>query len=315
MEFKHYSVLRDETIEQLNIKPDGIYVDGTLGGAGHSYEICKRLSEKGRLIGIDQDEDAISAASKRLEEFKDRVTIVRSNYSDMKNVLRELGIEKVDGIILDLGVSSFQLDTPERGFTYRSEDAPLDMRMDNRNPLTAKDIVNTYSEMELFRIIRDYGEDRFAKNIAKHIVKAREKSPINTTGELNEIIKAAIPQKVRATGGHPSKRTYQAIRIELNHELDVLQDNLDDMIELLNDEGRICIITFHSLEDRIVKSNFKKNENPCTCPSNFPVCVCGNKSKGHVVTRKPILPSKEELQENSRSKSAKLRVFEKEINE
>ena len=315
MEFKHYSVLRDETIEQLNIKPDGIYVDGTLGGAGHSYEICKRLSEKGRLIGIDQDEDAISAASKRLEEFKDRVTIVRSNYSDMKNVLRELGIEKVDGIILDLGVSSFQLDTPERGFTYRSEDAPLDMRMDNRNPLTAKDIVNTYSEMELFRIIRDYGEDRFAKNIAKHIVKAREKSPINTTGELNEIIRAAIPQKVRATGGHPSKRTYQAIRIELNHELDVLQDNLDDMIELLNDEGRICIITFHSLEDRIVKSNFKKNENPCTCPSNFPVCVCGNKSKGHVVTRKPILPSQEELQENSRSKSAKLRVFEKEINE
>ena len=315
MEFKHYSVLRDETIEHLNIKPDGIYVDGTLGGAGHSYQICRRLSEKGRLIGIDQDEDAISAASKRLEEFKDRVTIVRSNNSDKKNVLRELGIEKVDGIILDLGVSSFQLDTPERGFTYRSEDAPLDMRMDNRNPLTAKDIVNTYSEMELFRIIRDYGEDRFAKNIAKHIVKAREKSSINTTGELNEIIKAAIPQKVRATGGHPSKRTYQAIRIELNHELDVLQDNLDDMIELLNDEGRICIITFHSLEDRIVKSNFKKNENPCTCPSNFPVCVCGNKSKGHVVTRKPILPSQEELQENSRSKSAKLRVFEKEINE
>lgn len=311
MEFKHYSVLRDETIEELHIKPDGIYVDGTLGGAGHSYEICKRLSDKGRLIGIDQDEDAIAAASKRLEEFKDRVTIVRSNYSDMKNVLRELGIEKVDGIVLDLGVSSFQLDTPERGFTYRSEDAPLDMRMDNRNPLTAKDIVNTYSEMELFRIIRDYGEDRFAKNIAKHIVKAREKNSINTTGELNEIIRAAIPQKVRATGGHPSKRTYQAIRIELNHELDVLQDNLDDMIDLLNDQGRICIITFHSLEDRIVKSNFKKNENPCTCPSNFPVCVCGNKSKGHVVTRKPILPSDEELEVNSRSKSAKLRVFEK----
>ena len=311
MEFKHYSVLRDETIEELHIKPDGIYVDGTLGGAGHSYEICKRLSDKGRLIGIDQDEDAIAAASKRLEEFKDRVTIVRSNYSDMKNVLRELGIEKVDGIVLDLGVSSFQLDTPERGFTYRSEDAPLDMRMDNRNPLTAKDIVNTYSEMELFRIIRDYGEDRFAKNIAKHIVKAREKNSINTTGELNEIIRAAIPQKVRATGGHPSKRTYQAIRIELNHELDVLQDNLDDMIDLLNDQERICIITFHSLEDRIVKSNFKKNENPCTCPSNFPVCVCGNKSKGHVVTRKPILPSDEELEVNSRSKSAKLRVFEK----
>lgn len=316
MEFKHYSVLRDETIRELNIKPDGIYVDGTLGGAGHSIEICKRLSDKGRLIGIDQDSDAIAAASERLKDYKDRVTIVRSNYSDMKNVIHGLGIEKVDGIILDLGVSSFQLDTPERGFTYRVEDAPLDMRMDDRQALTAKDIVNDYSEMDLFRIIRDYGEDRFAKNIAKHIVQARQIKPIETTGELNEIIKASIPSKVRATGGHPSKRTYQAIRIELNHELDVLQDNLDDMIDLLNDKGRICIITFHSLEDRIVKSNFKKNENPCTCPSSFPVCVCGNKSKGHVVTRKPILPSEEELEVNSRSKSAKLRVFEKEfINE
>ncbi len=313
MEFKHYSVLRDETIEELNIKPDGIYVDGTLGGAGHSIEICKRLSEKGRLIGIDQDSDAIAAASERLKDYTDRVTIVRSNYSDMKNVIHNLGIDKVDGIVLDLGVSSFQLDTPERGFTYRVEDAPLDMRMDDRQALTARDIVNDYSEMELFRIIRDYGEDRFAKNIAKHIVQARANKPIETTGELNEIIKAAIPSKVRATGGHPSKRTYQAIRIELNHELDVLQDNLDDMIDLLNDEGRICIITFHSLEDRIVKSNFKKNENPCTCPSNFPVCVCGNKSKGHVITRKPILPSEKELEENSRSKSAKLRVFEKEF--
>ena len=313
MEFKHYSVLRDETIRELNIKPDGIYVDGTLGGAGHSIEICKRLSEKGRLIGIDQDSDAIAAASERLKDYMDRVTIVRSNYSDMKNVIHNLGIDKVDGIVLDLGVSSFQLDTPERGFTYRVEDAPLDMRMDDRQALTARDIVNDYSEMELFRIIRDYGEDKFAKNIAKHIVQARANKPIETTGELNEIIKAAIPSKVRATGGHPSKRTYQAIRIELNHELDVLQDNLDDMIDLLNDEGRICIITFHSLEDRIVKSNFKKNENPCTCPSNFPVCVCGNKSKGHVITRKPILPSEKELEENSRSKSAKLRVFEKEF--
>lgn len=311
MEFNHYSVLRDETIENLNIRPDGIYVDGTLGGGGHSYEICKRLSDKGRLIGIDQDADAIKAASERLAEFKDRVTIVRSNYSDMKNVIADLGIDRVDGIILDLGVSSFQLDTPERGFTYRSEDAPLDMRMDDRQVLTARDIVNDYSEMDLFRIIKDYGEDRFAKNIAKHIVNARAKKPIETTGELNEIIKAAIPQKVRATGGHPSKRTYQAIRIELNHELDVLRDNLDDMIDLLNDEGRICIITFHSLEDRIVKSNFKKNEKPCTCPSNFPVCVCGNKSKGQVITRKPILPSEYELENNSRSKSAKLRVFEK----
>lgn len=310
MEFKHYSVMLNETIEQLNIRPDGIYVDGTLGGAGHSSEIAKRLTT-GRLIGIDQDADAIAAASERLKDYKDKVTIVRSNYAQMKEVLHNLGIEKVDGILLDLGVSSFQLDTPERGFTYRSEDAPLDMRMDDRQKLTARDIVNEYSEMELFRIIRDYGEDRFAKNIAKHIVSAREKKPIETTGELNAIIKGAIPMKVQVTGGHPSKRTYQAIRIELNHELDVLRDNLDDMIELLNDGGRCCIITFHSLEDRIVKSAFKKNENPCTCPSNFPVCVCGNKSRGHVVTRKPILPSEKELEENSRSKSAKLRVFER----
>ena len=310
MEFKHYSVMLNETIEQLNIRPDGIYVDGTLGGAGHSSEIAKRLTT-GRLIGIDQDADAIAAASERLKEYQDKVTIVRSNYAQMKEVLHNLGIEKVDGILLDLGVSSFQLDTPERGFTYRSEDAPLDMRMDDRQKLTARDIVNEYSEMELFRIIRDYGEDRFAKNIAKHIVSAREQKPIETTGELNAIIKGAIPMKVQVTGGHPSKRTYQAIRIELNHELDVLRDNLDDMIELLNDGGRCCIITFHSLEDRIVKSAFKKNENPCTCPSNFPVCVCGNKSRGHVVTRKPILPSEKELEENSRSKSAKLRVFER----
>ena len=310
MEFKHYSVMLNETIEQLNIRPDGIYVDGTLGGAGHSSEIAKRLTT-GRLIGIDQDADAIAAASERLKDYKDKVTIVRSNYAQMKEVLHNLGIEKVDGILLDLGVSSFQLDTPERGFTYRSEDAPLDMRMDDRQKLTARDIVNEYSEMELFRIIRDYGEDRFAKNIAKHIVSAREQKPIETTGELNAIIKGAIPMKVQVTGGHPSKRTYQAIRIELNHERDVLRDNLDDMIELLNDGGRCCIITFHSLEDRIVKSAFKKNENPCTCPSNFPVCVCGNKSRGHVVTRKPILPSEKELEENSRSKSAKLRVFER----
>lgn len=315
MEFNHYSVLRDETIAQLNIRPDGIYVDGTLGGGGHSLEICKRLSDNGRLIGIDQDADAIGAASERLHDFLQKVTIVRSNYADIYNILSELGIHKVDGIVLDLGVSSFQLDTPERGFTYRSEDAPLDMRMDDRQILTARDIVNDYSEMELFRIIRDYGEDRFAKNIAKHIVKARQNKIIETTGELNEIISAAIPQKVRATGGHPSKRTYQAIRIELNHELDVLRDNLDTMIDLLDDKGRICIITFHSLEDRIVKSIFKKNENPCTCPTNFPVCVCGNKSKGKVITRKPILPSKEELEVNRRSKSAKLRVFERSTDE
>jgi|UniRef100_UPI00402A2AFE S-adenosyl-methyltransferase mraW len=311
MEFNHYSVLLNETIENLNIKPDGIYVDGTLGGGGHAYQVASRLSEKGRLIGIDQDADAIAAAGERLKEFGDKITIIRSNYANMKEELHRIGVEKVDGIVLDLGVSSFQLDTPERGFTYRDENAPLDMRMDDRQSLTAKDIVNGYSEMDLYRIIRDYGEDKFAKNIAKHIVQERAKKPIETTGELTEIIRASIPMKVQMTGGHPAKRTFQAIRIELNKELEVLQDNLDDMIDLLNPGGRICIITFHSLEDRIVKTNFKRNENPCTCPSDFPVCVCGKKSKGKVVTRKPILPSEEELEVNSRSKSAKLRVFER----
>jgi 16S rRNA (cytosine1402-N4)-methyltransferase len=311
MEFKHYSVLLNETIENLNIKPDGIYVDGTLGGGGHAYQVASRLSEKGRLIGIDQDADAIAAAGERLKEFGDKITIIRSNYANMKEELHRIGVEKVDGIVLDLGVSSFQLDTPERGFTYRDENAPLDMRMDDRQSLTAKDIVNGYSEMDLYRIIRDYGEDKFAKNIAKHIVQERAKKPIETTGELTEIIRASIPMKVQVTGGHPAKRTFQAIRIELNKELEVLQNNLDDMIDLLNPGGRICIITFHSLEDRIVKTNFKRNENPCTCPSDFPVCVCGKKSKGKVVTRKPILPSEEELEVNSRSKSAKLRVFER----
>ena len=311
MEFNHYSVLRNETIENLNIKPDGIYVDGTLGGGGHAYQVASRLSEKGRLIGIDQDADAIAAAGERLKEFGDKITIIRSNYANMKEELHRIGVEKVDGIVLDLGVSSFQLDTPERGFTYRDENAPLDMRMDDRQSLTAKDIVNGYSEMDLYRIIRDYGEDKFAKNIAKHIVQERAKKPIETTGELTEIIRASIPMKVQVTGGHPAKRTFQAIRIELNKELEVLQNNLDDMIDLLNLGGRICIITFHSLEDRIVKTNFKRNENPCTCPSDFPVCVCGKKSKGKVVTRKPILPSEEELEVNSRSKSAKLRVFER----
>lgn len=305
------SVLLQETVDNLITKTDGIYVDGTLGGGGHSFEICSRLTGDGRLIGIDQDADAIAAATKRLEPYKDRVTILRSNYRDIKNQLASVGIDKVDGIMLDLGVSSYQLDTPERGFTYRDENACLDMRMDQRQDMTAKDILQNYSEQELFRMIRDYGEDRFAKNIAKHIVQAREKKPIETTGELNEIIRAAIPAKVRATGGHPAKRTYQALRIELNRELDVLQDSLDEMIELLNPGGRLCIITFQSLEDRIVKNNFKKNENPCTCPSNFPVCVCGNVSKGKVITRKPILPSEEELEVNSRSKSAKLRVFQR----
>ena len=310
MEFNHISVLLNETIEQLNINPDGIYVDGTLGGAGHSSKIAQRLSDKGRLIGIDQDDAAIETATERLSVFGDKVTIVRSNYCEIKNVLNELGIEKVDGILLDLGVSSYQLDTAERGFSYM-EDAPLDMRMDRRQEMTAKNIVNEYSESELFHMIRDYGEDKFAKNIAKHIVNARKVKPIETTKELTEIIKAAIPMKVRAVGGHPATRTFQAIRIELNQELTVLKQSLDEMIDLLNPHGRLCIITFHSLEDRIVKQNFKKNENPCTCPPDFPVCVCGNKSKGKVITRKPILPSEEELNENSRSKSAKLRVFEK----
>ena len=310
MEFKHKSVLLYETVDQLNIKPDGIYVDGTLGGGGHSYEIASRLSDKGRLIGIDQDEDAIKAASERLKPFMDRVTIVRNNYCNMDKVLDELSIDKVDGIMLDLGVSSYQLDTAERGFTY-NVDAKLDMRMDQRQEVTARDIVNDYSEYDLYRIIRDYGEDRFAKNIAKHIVAARQKKPIETTFELNEIIKAAIPMKVRATGGHPSKRTYQAIRIELNRELEVLEKSIDMMIDRLNKDGRLCIITFHSLEDRIVKVRYKNNENPCTCPPSFPTCVCGKKSKGKVITRKPIIPSEEELEENSRSKSSKLRVFER----
>lgn len=311
MEFNHYSVLLNETIENLNIKPDGIYVDGTLGGGGHAYQVASRLSEKGRLIGIDQDADAIAAAGERLKEFGDKITIIRSNYANMKEELHRIGVEKVDGIVLDLGVSSFQLDTPERGFTYRDENAPLDMRMDDRQSLTAKDIVNGYSEMELYRIIRDYGEDKFAKNIAKHIVQERAKKPIETTGELTEIIRASIPMKVQVTGGHPAKRTFQAIRIECNRELEVLRDSLDDMIDILNPGGRICIITFHSLEDRIVKGIFKKNENPCTCPSTFPVCVCGKVSKGKVITKKPILPSEEEMEVNSRSKSAKLRIFER----
>ena len=311
MEFNHYSVLLNETIENLNIKPDGIYADGTLGGGGHAYQVASRLSEKGRLIGIDQDADAIAAAGERLKEFGDKITIIRSNYANMKEELHRIGVEKVDGIVLDLGVSSFQLDTPERGFTYRDENAPLDMRMDDRQSLTAKDIVNGYSEMDLYRIIRDYGEDKFAKNIAKHIVQERAKKPIETTGELTEIIRASIPMKVQVTGGHPAKRTFQAIRIELNRELDVLRDSLDGMIDILDDGGRLCIITFHSLEDRIVKTIFRKNENPCTCPSDFPVCVCGKKSKGKVITRKPILPGETEMEENPRSKSAKLRIFER----
>lgn len=311
MAFEHTSVLLEETVDGLAIKPDGIYVDATLGGGGHSYQVCSRLGSTGRLIGIDQDAAAIEAAGSRLKCFGERVTIIRSNYCDMKQNLHTIGVEKVDGIILDLGVSSYQLDTADRGFSYRA-DAPLDMRMDQRQQTTAKDIVNRYSEAELYRVIRDYGEDKFAKNIAKHIVMERERNPIETTGQLNEIIRRAIPMKFQKTGGHPSKRTFQAIRIELNRELEVLRESLDDMIGMLNPGGHICIITFHSLEDRIVKSAFRKNENPCTCPSHFPVCVCGNVSKGKVITRKPILPGEAELEHNSRSKSAKLRIFERE---
>ena len=308
MAFNHYSVLLSETIAELNIKPEGIYVDETLGGGGHAFEVCKALTT-GHFYGIDQDDAAIAAAGERLSCFGEKVTILRNNYCNAKAALAEQGVFGVDGVVLDLGVSSYQLDTEDRGFSYRF-DAPLDMRMDRRQTLTARDIVNNYSETELFHIIRDYGEDQFAKNIAKYIVKARADKPIETTFELNEIIKAAIPAKMRQNG-HPSKQTFQAIRIECNRELEVLRNSLDDFIELLNPGGRLCIITFHSLEDRIVKTAFKKNENPCTCPPEFPVCVCGKESKGKVITRKPVLPGKQELEENSRSKSAKLRVFEK----
>lgn len=310
MDFKHVSVLLDETVDGLKINPDGIYVDGTLGGGGHSYQICSKLSSKGRLIGIDQDGDALEAARKRLEEFEDKITLVRSNYCEIETILKDLEVEKVDGIVLDLGVSSYQLDNLERGFSYKS-DAALDMRMDQRQTKSAYDVVNDYSENDLYRIIKDYGEDKFAKNIAKHIVKARENGPIETTSQLSDIIKAAIPMKVQAKGGHPAKKTFQAIRIEVNEELKVLKDSLDFMIDHLNPGGRICIITFHSLEDRIVKTKFKENENPCTCPPDFPICVCGKESKGKVITRKPIIPSDQEIELNSRSKSSKLRIFER----
>ena len=308
MEFSHIPIMLSEVIDGLKIKPDGIYVDGTLGGAGHSSEIAKRL-ESGRLIGIDRDIDAINASAKRLEPYKDKVTIVKDNYGNMIEVLNNLGIDKVDGILLDLGVSSHQLDDGERGFSYM-QDAPLDMRMDRSEGQTAADIVNNYSESELYRIIRDFGEDNFAKNIAKHIVAARSERQITTTGELAEIISHAIPMKIRKSGGHPAKRTFQAIRIELNNELFFLDNVLLSLIDSLSTGGRLCIITFHSLEDRIVKNAFRKAENPCTCPPNFPVCRCGAVSKGRVITRKPIIPSEEEMETKPRSKSAKLRIFE-----
>lgn len=308
MEFHHISVLLNECIDNLNIKPDGIYVDGTMGGGGHSLEIAKRLTT-GRLICIDQDPNAHEAAGKRLAEYKDRITFVRDNFGNIKSILDSLGIEKIDGMLLDIGVSSHQLDEAERGFSYQ-QDAPLDMRMNPDRPFSAYDVVNGYDEDELDRVIFTYGEERWARRIAQFIVKEREAKPIETTGELVDIIKKAVPKGARKDGPHPAKRTFQAIRIEVNGELEVLQRAIDDVAARLAAGGRLCIITFHSLEDRIVKEAFRKQENPCICPPQFPVCVCGKKPLGRVITRKPILPSKEELEENPRSRSAKLRVLE-----
>lgn len=309
MEFKHKSVLLNETISNLKIREGGVYVDGTLGGGGHALEILKASGTTGTLVGIDQDGDAIEAAGKRLAPFGERARIVRGNYADMPAILHDLGIETVDGIVLDLGVSSYQLDEANRGFSYMA-DAPLDMRMDQRGAVTAADIVNGYSKQELIRVLRDYGEEKFAGRIAANIVEIRQAHPVSTTGELVEIIRASIPMKAQQ-GGHPAKKTFQALRIELNGELTVLKDSIDAMADLLNDGGRLAIITFHSLEDRIVKEAFRRLENPCTCPPDFPVCVCGKKPKGKIITRKPIAPTTEEQSLNSRSKSAKLRVFER----
>ncbi len=311
MEFSHVPVLLHEAVDMLVTDPEGTYVDGTVGGGGHAALICSRLEGQGRLICMDRDADAVMAAEKRLASFQNITSIFQNNFSEMPFLLDELGVEQADGILLDLGVSSFQLDEPSRGFSYREGAAPLDMRMDQRQALTAREILATYSEPELYRVIRDYGEDPFAKNIAKHIVRAREEAPIETAGDLNEIIRGAIPAKVRASGGHPSKRTFQAIRIECNRETELLKGSLDAIIDMLKPGGRLCVITFHSIEDRIVKENFKRNENPCTCPPDFPVCVCGKVSKGRVLTKKPVIPSEKEQEENPRSKSAKLRVFEK----
>ncbi len=309
MEFHHISVLLNECIEALQIRPDGIYVDGTMGGGGHSFEIAKRLTAGGKLIAIDQDENAHIAARQHLKEFEDRIIFVKDNFGNIASILDRLEIEAVDGILLDIGVSSHQLDEGERGFSYR-EDAPLDMRMDTTKAFSAYDVVNTYSEEELNRVIFTYGEERWAKRIASFIVQARQQKPIETTGELVSVIKKAVPKGARSDGPHPAKRTFQAIRIEVNGELDVLERAIQDGGSRLNAGGRLCIITFHSLEDRIVKNGFRDLENPCICPPQFPVCMCGRKPKGKVITRKPILPSKEELEQNRRSHSAKLRVFE-----
>lgn len=308
--FSHKSVLLDECIDGLSIKPDGIYVDGTAGGGGHSYHIAERLTDGGRLIAIDRDSAAIEAAGKRLAPFSERVTLVRDNFSNIEKVCADLGIEKIDGVLMDLGVSSYQLDTPERGFSYNS-DAPLDMRMDDRNPFSAKDVVNGYTEEQLREVIFSYGEEKFGGKIAAEIIKAREEKPIETTGELTEIIKHAIPPAARKDGPHPAKRTFQAIRIEVNGELGAIRPAIEGAVDLLGKGGRIAIITFHSLEDRIVKQTYAELAQGCVCPREFPVCVCGRKPKLKVITKKPILPSKKELEENPRSRSAKLRVAEK----
>ena len=310
MEYKHESVLINEVIEQLKIRRGGIYADGTLGGGGHSFQIAARLSDGGKLIGIDQDEDAVEAAGRHLSVYKDRCILVHDNYENMVSIVKGLGFDKVNGILLDLGVSSYQLDNAERGFSY-NQDAPLDMRMDQTNPLSAKEVVNEWSEEELVRILREYGEERYASNIARNIVREREKKPIERTGQLVTIIRSSIPMKMQERGGNPCKRSFQAIRIAVNRELEVLSDSIDGMIDLLAPGGRFCIITFQSLEDRIVKNAFRKNENPCICPPEFPVCVCGRKSKGTVITKKAIVPSAEEIRHNKRASSAKLRVFEK----
>ena len=310
MDFAHTAVLLAETMDGLKINPQGTYVDGTLGGGGHASGIAGQLNEKGLLVGIDQDEDAVKAAAGRLKAFGGKIKLVRDNYENTKKILAELHINEVDGMILDLGVSSYQLDQPERGFSYNTDTA-LDMRMDRRQSISARTIINEYREMEIYRILRDYGEEKFAKNIAKHIAREREITPIETTGRLNDIIKAAIPARMRAEGGHPSKRTFQALRIECNRELAILNDTVDELIHLLKPGGRLAIITFHSLEDRIVKTIFRRNENPCTCPADFPICVCGNKSQGKVITGKPIRPSPDEIEKNKRAKSAKLRIFAK----
>ncbi|MBQ4002078.1 MAG: 16S rRNA (cytosine(1402)-N(4))-methyltransferase RsmH [Lachnospiraceae bacterium] len=314
MDFSHIPVLLNETIELLSVKPSGVYLDGTAGGGGHSYEIAKRLTEGGKLFSTDRDGEAVRAAEERLAPFKDRVQIIRGNYADYRELIAPYGVEKLDGILLDLGVSSHQFDDPERGFSYRS-DGPLDMRMDERDTLTAADILNGYPEKEIYRVLRDFGEEPFAKNIAKHICQRREEEPLRTTFQLVDIIKAAIPAKVREKGGHPAKRTFQALRIETNGELNALREALKTMIDDLNEGGRIAVISFHSLEDRMVKQAFRTAEDPCICPPDFPVCVCGRKPKGFQVTKKPVTASQEELERNPRAKSAKLRVFEKRSSE